>query len=154
MKCKTVNQSLPYYHHSYFFSPFINAYITSRHIIESIRLVSYSFTIVPDLFCLGNQTNQCVTAQKLLKYQSIPFDNLFKIKLNSDPCQEYPNDFYQCPNLIECISKYRLLDGYADCLDRSDENIQIINQSIDEIFLQDRYQCKTVREKNHASSTW
>ncbi|CAF1486184.1 unnamed protein product [Adineta ricciae] len=147
MKCKTVNQSLPYYNHSYFFSPFINAYITSRHIMESIRLVSYSFTIVPDLFCLGNQTNQCVTAQKLFKYQSIPFDNLFKIKLNNNPCQEYPNDFYQCPNSIECISKYRLLDGYADCLDRSDENIQMINQSIDEIFLQDRYQCKTVPEK-------
>lgn len=144
MKCKTVNQSLPYYHHSYFFSPFVNAYITSKHIMESIRLVGYSFAILPDLFCLENQ---CVTAKKLFKYQSIPFDNLFQIKLNKDPCREYPKYFYQCPNSIECISKYRLLDGYADCLDRSDENIQMINQSIDEMFLQDRYQCKTVPEK-------
>ncbi len=143
-KCKTVNQSLLYYIHSYFFSPFINAYITSEYINEFIQSDDYSFSLFPDKFCFGNLTNQCVTSKNLFKYKSIPFDNLFQIKLEKDPCQEYPQYFYQCSNSIECISKYRLFDGYADCLDGSDE---INNQFIDERFLQDRYQCKTIPKK-------
>ncbi|UJR18257.1 hypothetical protein I4U23_005160 [Adineta vaga] len=131
-KCKTMNQSLLFYAYSYFFSPFVNAYISSEQINNG--------SLHPDLFCFKNQ---CVTNENLSKYHSIPFDNLFQIKLEKDTCREHPHDFYQCLNSIECISKYRLLDGYKDCLDGSDENIEIE----DERFLQDRYQCKTVSEK-------
>ncbi|UJR08503.1 hypothetical protein I4U23_012769 [Adineta vaga] len=147
VECKNTNQSLPFYSHSSFFSPFINAYITRKQIDEFLQSKRTFNSLSFDLFCMENHTHQCLTSDHIFQYRTMPFDSLFHIKLKQDRCHKYPQYLYQCSKSLECISKYRLLDGYSDCFDGSDENLKNDVKSIDKMFLQDRYRCQTVTEQ-------
>ncbi|UJR18683.1 hypothetical protein I4U23_005590 [Adineta vaga] len=85
----------------------------------------------------------CINKKNLWKTK-ITFDQHQMNQLVIDKtCEQYPFHFHRCFISQECISKYRLLDGYFDCLDKSDENITDFKLIIDKSFLKDRYDCET-----------
>ncbi|CAF1466525.1 unnamed protein product [Adineta ricciae] len=91
------------------------------------------------------KSSGCVN-KKNLREAKVTFDQQkMNRSLLDRVCEHYPSDFHRCAISKECISNYRLLDGYFDCLDRSDEDITNLKLPIDDAFLQDRYKCETVQ---------
>ena len=97
--------------------------------------------------------SKCYTYNDVFKknYPFPPYDYLFcqSVNLSIKECVN-TTLFYRCQTTGECISKYRLFDGFPDCLDSSDERDQEIFHSVPLLFMKDRYNCTIERNNSNA----
>ncbi|CAF1254396.1 unnamed protein product, partial [Didymodactylos carnosus] len=140
------------YFESYSFTPFIEPYLEASQFAyynyEIAHLVLHQSTR-PAQFCVaGYKQTNCSHYINIYEqnYPFPPFEYLFgnvikKHLISSFYCNN--TSFYLCRTSHECISKYRLFDGFYDCIDRSDERNYSLISSLDKKYLRDRYQCET-----------
>ncbi|CAF4245203.1 unnamed protein product, partial [Didymodactylos carnosus] len=113
-----------------------------------IRLIFQQSTL-PAQFCAAGYKQTCFNYTDIYEqnYPFPPFEYLFsnvtKKHLTSSFYCNNTSSFYLCPTSHECISKYRLFDGFYDCIDRSDERNYLLISSLDKKYLRDRYRCET-----------
>ncbi|CAF1200458.1 unnamed protein product [Didymodactylos carnosus] len=164
-QCFENNETI--YKHSlsaYVLSPFIQTYTLYKQFsyLGHIDLLHRQMAARPGLFCFNgtftcrgretirdlNKEKYCVYYDDIYEkqYPYPPFEYLFCVHKNAtttgDP--DYCNDtqnFYLCLLSGECISKYRLLDGFIDCIDQSDENFTL-HQNLNTKYLHDKYNCE------------
>ncbi|CAF4616217.1 unnamed protein product, partial [Rotaria sp. Silwood2] len=118
-------------------SPFVDAYFTR----EQFESDDEDATRLPALFCSSDKA-KCLHFHDVYneKYPFPPFEYLFGQQQSLPDYCLNSNAFYICPNTHKCISNYRLLDGFDDCIDRSDENPNLQRQ-LNSKFTRHRYRC-------------
>ena len=86
---------------------------------ESIELNASNYSSAPFL-CRPFTTDRILTG-KWAGFQSIRLDEFQYCSFRNDDAEKlcHETDLFRCGN--KCISKHRLIDGYDDCWDRSDE---------------------------------
>ncbi|CAF0843456.1 unnamed protein product [Adineta steineri] len=149
-----------------FLSPFIRAYHVPLQfqITGELDFFAKMKMKQPGLFCLtGEYTCRGIkvthNGSTCFKYDDIfeksypfpPYEYLFCQTINDsiDYCTN-TTFFYLCRTSGECISKYRLFDGFIDCLDASDENDLEALDSLEPFFMKDRYNCTQNGDKSTA----
>jgi hypothetical protein len=149
-----------------FFSPFVRADYISNQFKLTVELEFFAlmkirtpgqFCLVGEYMCEGGKVIQngskCFTHEEIYghNYSYPPYEYLFCRSVNHsiDDCMN-KTWFYRCRTTGECISKYRLFDGFRDCLDSSDEEDLNALNSLESFFMKDRYNCTIDGRKSGA----
>ena len=150
--------SMKYASGTQFFSPFVRADYIPDQFNLTVQLEFFALMKVrtPGRFCLVGEYicergqviqngSKCFTHEEIYgqNYSYPPYEYLFCRSDNhrtDDPCKNQ-TFFYRCRITGECISKYRLFDGFRDCLDSSDEEDLNALHSLEPFFLKNRYNC-------------
>ncbi|CAF1192139.1 unnamed protein product [Didymodactylos carnosus] len=140
-----------------FLSPFVRAYYipeqfnVNGHLdlfIEMKMKQPRLFCLVGEYICKGVRAIQngsiCIEYDDIFEksYPFPPYEYFFcRLENSSDDYCTNTSFYYRCRTTGECISKHRLFDGFVDSLDSSDEeDLEALN-SLDRIFMKDRYNC-------------
>ncbi|CAF1044747.1 unnamed protein product [Didymodactylos carnosus] len=159
------NQKITYAFGIQFFSPFVQAYYTLEQYNISYQITFWILMKLkqPALFCFVG-TKRCENDIEVthngsvcLSYDDVyeknypypPFEYLFCLNAGMKPlasmCNKYPKHFFRYPKTGECISKYRLFDGFSDSLYGTDEqNYTAIVHVLMPKHAKDRYLCGNV----------
>ncbi|CAF1377194.1 unnamed protein product [Didymodactylos carnosus] len=148
------------YSKSYFLSPIVKTY----YLHEQFLTDDFTEIYRPGLICLEgkfkcrgieiryyNNDKYCFNYSDIYEnntYPFLPFEFLFcQNQTHNHPsyCNDTKN-FYICPVSGECISNYRLHDGFTDCIDGSDERYTSHN-NLDSYFTRDRFHCEINTEQ-------
>jgi hypothetical protein len=140
-----------------FFSPFVRADYIPNQFKLTVELEFFAlmkvrtpgqFCLIGEYMCEGGKVihngSKCFTHEEIYgnNYSYPPYEYLFCRSVNryTNPCMN-TSFFYRCRTTGECISKYRLFDGFRDCLDSSDETDFDALNSLQSLFMKDRYNC-------------
>ncbi|CAF0969905.1 unnamed protein product [Rotaria sordida] len=139
-----------------FLSPFVRAYHVPKQFekytsdfFSKIKVRQPNrFCLIGERMCRGIQVihngSKCYPYDDIFErnYPFPPYDHFFcqSINYSVNYCVN-TTFFYRCQTSGECISKYRLFDGFVDCFDASDEHDLEALNSLSPLFIRDRYNC-------------